>query len=133
MPEMKKVLYRGRELGEVAVYHVEDWRNTTRPAGEKDLRLINATSAADSLQRILTVEPKQCDELEPDQPWLTVALREVCTASSGERDMKLEEMALLLYVERHGMNQILSIWGADIGKLAEELEKLRDEEDNPLQ
>lgn len=118
MPETKKVLYRGRELGEVTVFHLGDWRNKERPATEKDLRLINATSAADALKRVLEAEPRQYDEAEKDQPWVTVALREVCTASSGERDLRLEEMALLLYVERHGMDQILSIWGADIGKLA---------------
>ncbi len=131
MSETRKVLYRGRELGELVVYHMEDWRNTTRPANERDLRLINATSAADAVKRILDAEPKQYDETEPEQPWVMVVIREVCMASCGERDMRLEEQALMLYVERHGMNQILSIWGADVGKLTEQLAQASGLEDVP--
>ncbi len=124
MPTVRKVEYRGRILGELTVYAVEDWRNEQRPATERDLRLINATAMADTLHGVLTRDPRKVAEEEPNQPWLLVALREVCTAGLGRRDQKMEEQALLLYVQRHGMNQILGIWGADVGKIGEELERM---------
>jgi hypothetical protein len=124
MSTTKKVEYRGRQLGELSVYDLGDWKNEARAATEKDLRLINATSAADCLFSVLKREPVRAAPEEPDLPWVMVALREVCTASAGFRDQKMEEHALLLYVQRHGMNQILEIWGADIGRLQGELERM---------
>jgi hypothetical protein len=131
MPETRKVTYRGREIGELTVFRMEDWQNKDRAATERDLRLINATSAADAVHRILEAEPKQYDEAEPDQPWVVVVIREVCLASRGERDGRMEEDCLSLYVDRHGMNQILSIWGADVRKLAEKLAAMSGVEDVP--
>jgi hypothetical protein len=124
MSTTKKVEYRGRTLGEVTVYAIEDWRNESRPATERDLRLINATAMADTLFQVLKRDPRKVADEEPNQPWLLVALREVCTAGLGWRDQKMEEQALLLYVQRHGMNQILEIWGADVEKIGEELERM---------
>jgi len=124
MPEMRKVVYRGRELGEVRVFFLEDWQNTTRPATDRDLLLINATSAADAVREVLEREPKRYDEAEPDRPWVTVVVREVCAAVHGFRDGRLEEQALSLYVSRHGMDQILAIWGADVEQLARRLAEM---------
>ena len=131
MPETKKVGYAGKDLGEITVYGVGDWTNKDRPATEKDLRLINATAAADFVFEALKREPLKVCEEEPDQPWVTVLLRVACTASLGMRDERMEEQTLMLYVNRHGMNQILEIWGTDVGRLAEELAKLSGVDDIP--
>ncbi len=124
MPTTKKVEYRGRLIGHVRVFVLEDWQNKERPAKEKDLQLINATAAADSLYEVLSRDPRRVADEEPDLPWVMVVLREVCTASAGRRDQMLEEHALLLYVQRFGMDQILGIWGADIGVLKGEIERM---------
>lgn len=131
MSTIKRVMYRGRQLGELTVHDLGDWKNTSRPATEKDLRLINATVAADFLHSVLAREPLQSAPEEPELPWVMVVLREACTASGGRRDQKMEEQALLLYVERHGMDQILGIWGADVGRLQTEIEKMLAVEDAP--
>lgn len=131
MSTIKKVWYRGRQLGELTVYELGDWRNASRPAADRDLRLMNATSAADFLRSVLEREPLQADPGEPDLPWVMVVLREACTASVGTRDQRMEEHTLLLYVERHGMDQILGIWGADLGVLKGEIEKMLAIEDAP--
>lgn len=124
MPEIRKVVYQGRELGEVRVFHMEDWQNRTRPATERDLRLINATSAADAVKEVLEREPKRYDQAEPDQPWVTVVIREVCAVVHGMQDGQMEEQTLALYVSRHGMDQILAIWGADVDQLARRLAEM---------
>ena len=41
----------------------------------------------------------------------------------------MEEDVLLAYVSRHGMDQILGIWGADIGELAAHLKAVSSVED----
>lgn len=133
MPTTKKVKYRGRKLAKLMVHDLGDWRNETRPATEKDLRLINATRAADCLHEILKREPLKVTPEEPDVPWVMVALREVCSAVGGFRDQKLEEEALLLYVSRHGMDQILEIWGADVVRLKEDMERVLGIENTPGQ
>lgn len=131
MPETRKIGYRGRTLGDLKVYELKDWRNTDRPATDGDLRLINVTAAADAVYESLRREPKKVGEEEPDKPWVTVVIREVCMALAGSQDGKLEEDVLMMYVNRHGMNQILEIWGADVGKLAEELKRMSGLDDVP--
>lgn len=132
MPEMRSVHYRGRTLGEVRVYGPEDWRGRSRPMEDRDLRVINATAIADCVHAILEREPLKVCESEPDQPWITVVIREVCTAScGGQQDKKMEEDCILLYVQRYGMDQILSIWGADVNKLAEQLKTMSGLDDSP--
>ncbi len=113
------------------MYGPGDWKNQSRQATERDLRLINATAAADCLQSVLRREPLQSTPEEPELPWVMVALREVCTTSCGFRDQKMEEHTLLLYVQRHGMDQILEIWGADVGRLQGEIERMLAIEDQP--
>ncbi len=116
------VTYRGRNLGELKLYRREDWRNDKREPTERDFLIINATSGADLVREILEREPMKVGPDEPDKPWVTVVVREVAMAASGGRqDEKMEEQVLILYVSRHGMDQILGIWGADVGKLAEQL------------
>jgi hypothetical protein len=130
MPTEKKVEYRGRHLGDLRVFSVEDWQNKDRPATEKDLRLMNATSAADLVFAVLRREPLKVSEEEPDKPWVVVVLREVCAAAAGMRDGRMEEQVLMLYVSRNGMNQILEIWGADVGRLQEEIGRMSGVDDD---
>ncbi len=130
MPTTKKIEYRGRILGDLTIYGPEDWRNEKRPATERDLRLINATSAADTVHRILKREPLKVSEEEPDKPWLIVVLREVAFAAVGSHDGKVQEQVLQLYVSRHGMDQILEIWGADVVRLKEEIGRMSGAEDD---
>lgn len=124
MPTTKSVMYRGRTIGDLAVYAMEDWTNTSRPATARDLRLINATSAADLVHAVLAREPKQRDPAEPEMPWIVVVVREVCLVAAGKKDGQMEEQVLLLYVQRYGMDQILEIWGADIVRLKEEIGRM---------
>jgi hypothetical protein len=124
MSTTKSVMYRGRTIGDLVLYAMEDWRNTDRPATARDLRLINATSAADLVHAILAREPKQRDPAEPETPWVVVVVREVCAVAAGQKDGQMEEQVLLLYVQRHGMDQILEIWGADIVRLKEEIGRM---------
>lgn len=124
MSEMRNVVYAGRTLGELRVYAIEDWRNKDRPATQRDLRLINATSAANLVHEILGREPKKSDPAEPDMPWVLVVVREVCAVAAGRKDGQMEEQVVMLYVQRHGMDQILGIWGADVGRLKEEIGRM---------
>lgn len=129
--ETKSIEYRGRAIGGLRVYSLSDWTNKDREPTDSDLRLINVTAAADAVRDILKSEPKKVGEEEPDKPWVTVVVREVCAALAGSQDGKLEEDVLMMYVNRHGMNQILEIWGADVGKLAEELARMSGVDDVP--
>lgn len=129
--EIRKLEYRGRPLADLKVYELSDWRNQERAATAADLRLINVTAAADAVRDALRAEPKKVEESEPDQPWVMVVVREATTLLAGTRDQKMEEDVLMMYVNRHGMNQILEIWGADVGSLVEELGKLSGIEDVP--
>lgn len=121
MPKMRPVEYRGRHLGDLRVYGVEDWVRKDKQPGEADFKLISVTAGADLVREILEREPLRVGTEEPDKPWITVVVREVAMAVAGRQDDRTEEDILFTYVNRHGMGQILEIWGADVGELAAHL------------
>lgn len=123
MPTKKSVKYKDRLLGELTFYTKEDWQVKDREPTEKDFLIMASSMGADLVYEILEREPKQFDPQEPEMPWPIVVIREIAATYSDCKNEKLEEEIMLMYTTKYGMDQILSIWGADIGKLAESISK----------
>lgn len=123
MPTKKLVKYKDRLLGELTFYTKEDWQVKDREPTEKDFLVMASSMGADLVHEILEREPKQFDLQEPELPWPIVIIREIATTYSERRDEKLEEEIMIMYTAKYGMDQILNIWGADVTKLASDIEK----------
>jgi hypothetical protein len=124
MPTKKPVKYRDRLIGELTLYTKEDWQVKDREPTEKDFLIMTSSMGADLTHEILEREPKQFDPQEPEMPWPIVIIREIATAYSDCKNTELEEEIMIMYTSKYGMDQLLGIWGADIPKLAEDIEKV---------
>lgn len=121
-------MYSGRELGVLKKFGREDWAVKDREPTERDFKLIAASAVAEFAYSVMQREPKKCDESEPEAPWPMVVIREGCRSEDGSRDVAAEEDAMHMYVMKYGMDQILAIWGADVGELLSKIESSLEEE-----
>ncbi len=110
-------------LGDLDVFERSDWKNESREPEEKDFRVIRVHAAASLVHAALERNPVISHPAEPEIPWPMIVIREACRASEGVRSPSFEEEVTGFYVSKYGMNQLVQIWGGDVGPLLESMER----------
>jgi hypothetical protein len=125
MPIFKPVHYKDYYLGDLELFKREDWKNSTKEPDEKDFSRIRVYAAQKLMHETLERYPMQFHDSEPEIPWPILVLQTICESSNADViESNLEEKVIQLYLEKHGVNQFIKIWGGDPQKLLEQIDNM---------
>ena len=63
-----------------------------------------------------------------EESWILMVVRAVSKAAKGRPDAHYEEDVLRQYMDQYGMAQIILMFGGDVNKIRQEMERMRSEE-----
>lgn len=122
------VKYNGVHLGDLKVVERSDWRNREREPAPLDWELAKVALSAQAIYEVVERFPKRPDGEDGEEPWILTVCRAVCDAAEDGHSKDLEEDVLRQYVDRYGMGQIVEMYGIDKRRLAERLERFRQDQ-----
>lgn len=122
------VKYNGVHLGDLKVVERSDWRNQDREPAPLDWELAKVALSAQAIYEIVERFPKRPDGEDGNEPWILTVCKAVCDATEAGHSRDLEEDVLRQYVDRYGMGQIVEMYGIDRRRLAERLERFRQDQ-----
>jgi hypothetical protein len=119
------VKYNGVHLGDLKVVERSDWKNRGREPAPLDFELAKVALSAQAIYEIAERHPRRPDGKDDDEPWLLTICRAVCDAAEEGHSRDLEEDVFRQYIDRYGMDQIISMFGGDPRRMRDRLEELR--------
>jgi hypothetical protein len=123
---VKPVHWNQLFLTEVKVYDQSDWKGSSPPS-KKDFDTVHSIQAGESLHDALGRVPL-CPNQNHPNPWIEIVLTAICSVIQPH-DRLLEKNALLFYLHKYGMNQLLEIHGADVAAVRTEIENMQSRSD----
>lgn len=120
----KPVYWKDIFLTEVSIYDISDWKGTLPPS-TKDWENIIIFQSIKSLHNALEHNPCYPRDMHnSEQPWIQIILHRIMDTLSVPNDRILEEKIIKKYLSKHGMNQILEIFGLNIDEVMQSLDNM---------
>jgi DNA-directed RNA polymerase specialized sigma24 family protein len=125
--EKRPVVLDGTHLGDVKLVERKDWKNRDRAPTPLDFEQARVALSAQAVYEILERYPEPPSP-DVDEAWILKVVRAVGRAAKGRPDAHYEEDVLRRYMDQYGMAQIVRMFGGDVDRIRQELDRMRSEE-----
>lgn len=118
------VYWRNHQIGTLNVYEISDWKGQT-PPGESDFESIYIYQSIITLHNILAIFKTYPDQdYSTDVPWMETVVDRISAVLNKENNRVFKEKVVKAYLNKFGMNQILSQYEVDTADLMTSLNRM---------